>query len=413
MADSNLVVYEALKDTSLTTNEKLLSLLKRNPGMIEAVEEETVSMHKQVNVKETMEQLKLVGKLLDIADLGSDGMKMNESVKGLMLGYQSLVHDCSNTLFSFRNKCRMAVDNIVDAITLCNEGEYSVCLQIVGQNKKLSEEMAKQCVSLVASSAKLLRQAEESCKAATNKQHDIDSEKVSIEEELRKARINSKVAKEEIARISQEQQRLLAGLNEYERQNWIINFLNYGFGHKKNIKKRLNDMEQKKMDNESKLTKIVSEISERRHVQDDLHTAIDMMRMLQLVLASIKTTFEHLHTLWEIQSQYCDTITKLSEKGETILRIGKKTIDGLVQKNLGEAGCKWATLFKHNHDGYEYIQFVTKDIDSVVCGVGRLKANGKGMTKNEIKDQMDAEFKAIRPLLPKTKKSGKKAIEQP
>ena len=106
-----------------------------------------------VNVQKTMHDLVAVGKLLQIADLGSDSLKSNVVVKGniyfnlkhllwvfkifleMMMNYQSMVHDSTVTLFKFRDNCRTAIENHVLAIQLYNEHCYADCLIILADNK--------------------------------------------------------------------------------------------------------------------------------------------------------------------------------------------------------------------------------------------------------------------------------------
>ena len=52
-----------------------------------------------------------------------------------MTGYQSLVHESSTSLWEFRDNCKIAVGNIVDAMMLFEEEELTDCLEILGDNK--------------------------------------------------------------------------------------------------------------------------------------------------------------------------------------------------------------------------------------------------------------------------------------
>ena len=65
------------------SNRKILKLVESNPNIKnEVVERSDMMGQKAVNVKETMHNLVAVGKFLQIADLGSQGLKTNIAVKG-------------------------------------------------------------------------------------------------------------------------------------------------------------------------------------------------------------------------------------------------------------------------------------------------------------------------------------------
>merc|ERR1739848_522940 len=76
-----VVAFDAFKDISLDTNDKILQLIKKNPKLNAVIIQQSKDMgEKAINVKKTMKELIVVGELLDIADLGSDGFNVNVSV---------------------------------------------------------------------------------------------------------------------------------------------------------------------------------------------------------------------------------------------------------------------------------------------------------------------------------------------
>ena len=73
-------VFEMLE--TLDTNDKILQLITNNPKLNAVIIEQSIDMgEKAINIKKTMKELMVVGELLDIADLGSDGFNVNVSVK--------------------------------------------------------------------------------------------------------------------------------------------------------------------------------------------------------------------------------------------------------------------------------------------------------------------------------------------
>jgi hypothetical protein len=164
---SNEVSLE-LFTPSLDSNKKIMDLIKKDQNLSDAIKEQSEDMcDKAVNVETTMQDLVAAGKLLEIADLGSNGFHVNVAVKTMMAGYQSLVHDSTTTLFEFRDNCKSAIENVVTAIDIFNADEYTTCIEILGENKAIAEKMATQSDLLAGKSEELWAGAKTALNEAT------------------------------------------------------------------------------------------------------------------------------------------------------------------------------------------------------------------------------------------------------
>ena len=86
----------------------------------------------------------------------------------MLIDYQSLVHDSTNTLFEFRDNSKSAIENVVTAIELFEEDEYLDALEILAENKTLADNMAAKSKLLADKSNKLCTMTGDALKNATN-----------------------------------------------------------------------------------------------------------------------------------------------------------------------------------------------------------------------------------------------------
>lgn len=85
----------------------------------------------------------------------------------MLINYQSLVHDSTNTLFEFRDNSKSAIENVVTAIELYEEDEYLDALEILSENKTLADNMAAKSKILADKSNHLCTMAGDALKQAT------------------------------------------------------------------------------------------------------------------------------------------------------------------------------------------------------------------------------------------------------
>ena len=87
--------------------------------------------------------------------------------QSMLINYQSLVHDSTNTLFEFRDNSKSAIENVVTAIELFEEDEYLDALEILAENKTLADNMAAKSKLLADKSNQLCSMAGDALQNAT------------------------------------------------------------------------------------------------------------------------------------------------------------------------------------------------------------------------------------------------------
>jgi len=140
------------------TNQTCLAITEENKNVIDRFNHE----NSRIRIDSTMRDLERIGRLINLADVGSQGYRVNIQIQMMMSKHQNLVKESMRALQNSQDSTLNALQKHVEAAENFKDGEYRDALENISEIKPLAEKMEALAKKLENSASILENEAEQS-----------------------------------------------------------------------------------------------------------------------------------------------------------------------------------------------------------------------------------------------------------
>merc|ERR1712037_669426 len=195
---TEMVDISEFAENELDSESKIIQYVSENRDLENAVrDQQMILASKSINVEVIMREFSSIGKLLQIADMGTDKMKSNLAVKNIMMKYQGMVNDCSTSLLFFREACLSSIENIQEGILYFEDDEFSDAVECLSENSEKIKQMTERTDLLITATKELSALAVKAVGEVTSDQTASEDQRKAFKEKIDKIRADQAQQEEE------------------------------------------------------------------------------------------------------------------------------------------------------------------------------------------------------------------------